>query len=331
MRAAPGDIISTLDAPPSVHAFDNTTQGNVSNTTPAAGSPDVGVTFTAPTSGYVFVCVGGGLRDNTGSNRIDLSVELRQTDGSGSVIVGADTSFAGWTNAPVTSGAFQFGSRPFVLPADDNGLAAPLTPGDTYFVRVMQSVSGGSSADIFNRFLTVAPVPFGTHYGEVDELTLALDRPQFVYQSSTVTQGNIATDLADFDYGSPHVSVEFVAPASGRALIGVAGGIRDNNNTGSAYMTPEVRYDSESGPLLFDPQAAIGGVDNAFRYAWSNARGAPQVAAYQYGNNINFLGAPATDPLEPGRTYFARVIQWQQGGNDTADIFNRQIFVIPLS
>ncbi len=139
MRA--GSVVQALDNPPPQADADETTQLNVSDTDFVAYSPEISISFLAPRSGSGFIIVGGGLRDDTGTERIILAPEVRLDDVSGLVWASPRQSVNGWTNSSAT-GTYQYGCRLFPL--------FGLIPHQTYFARVMVAVSGGSTADAFN-------------------------------------------------------------------------------------------------------------------------------------------------------------------------------------
>lgn len=146
-----GRTVRALDAPPVAGNADDTSVLNVSNTDYEAPDPEVSVTFVAPTSGAVLIVIGGGLRDSGGTNRIMIAPEVRQSpDAAGTVVMRPVTSRNAWTNASVNTSSYQYGSR--VKPITG------LTPGETYFVRLMIAVNGGSTADAFNQQLFAIPL-----------------------------------------------------------------------------------------------------------------------------------------------------------------------------
>lgn len=140
--------------PVTVAIFDNTLNANLTNTTYAAGAPEVGITFVAPPTGRVLLTIGGGLRNN-GSNadRVFLSPE---------VFEGSDATTGTQFLAPsVAPGGCGSGGG---YTADDfrylcrTTLLTGLTPGGTYYVRIVhETILGSGTADIAAREITVAP------------------------------------------------------------------------------------------------------------------------------------------------------------------------------
>lgn len=304
----------------SVHAFDTTTQSGITNTSFDAGSPDLSVEFVAPLSGRVLVIVGGGLRTTTGQDSCRIAPEIREDDSSGSVVENPSITVNGWGSAGRDTTHYQYGCMATICPMDTDGPASPLEPGRTYFARVVQSVDGGEG-DIFNRDITIVPLPFGQVFSAVP---LGLDTPPIRSGQDFQTQFNTEGSSGSPNYGDPELGVFFRGPSSGRALIVVGGGIRDNTNNQRLRMCPEVRYDDVNGELLVEPGDHAG--TTAFvTHGWSNC--GQTTDNYQYGSRIGFLGDPATDPLIPGRQYFARVAM--EGGS-TTDVFNRDLFVIGI-
>lgn len=152
-----GTRILALDYPPAVQVFDGTTNANITSTAYTAGTPEVGVTFTAPTTGRVMLTTGGGVRNNAANNdRAFIAPQIfLGTSSSGTEILAPTapqygiSSGGGYANDDI-----QFLSRTV--------LVAGLTPGATYYVRTMHAQvnnSGGTSStsDLTARSLVVAP------------------------------------------------------------------------------------------------------------------------------------------------------------------------------
>ncbi|MEU8055721.1 hypothetical protein [Microbispora bryophytorum] len=146
-----GTTLNALDCPPAVSASDATQINNPTNRSYIAGTPTVSVTFIAPTSGRVWIIVGGGVGNGSGSNRIFLAPEVRLNNSSGSVIVAPSAPAHGW-GAFKGANAFYYGSRRTMLTG--------LTPGQTYYARVMYECindGGTDNGDIAYREIIVAP------------------------------------------------------------------------------------------------------------------------------------------------------------------------------
>ncbi|MFC7380899.1 hypothetical protein [Sphaerisporangium rhizosphaerae] len=147
-----GTKVNALDFPPAVYASDTTQIDNPTNASYVAGTPEVGVTFIAPTSGRVWLIVGGGVGNSTGADRIFLSPEVRETNSSGAVVLAPSVITRGFSGHQGAS-TFHYASRRTLL--------SGLIPGKQYYARVMYAVatsdSGASTADIACRDITVAP------------------------------------------------------------------------------------------------------------------------------------------------------------------------------
>lgn len=145
-------LVTGRDLPPSATASDDTLQLNLSNTSYSAGTPEVGIVFTAPTSGRVRVTVGGGARDNSGTNndRVFISPQIFLASSTGDEIVAPSVVARGYSSAGAST-EFAHGSR--------TSLVTGLTPGETYYARAMYATSAGAgTADIAAREITVSPV-----------------------------------------------------------------------------------------------------------------------------------------------------------------------------
>lgn len=134
---------------------DDTVIGQISSTSYETGTPEVGVYFVAPRSGRVRVTVGGGFRDNGGSNtdRLFLSPQIYQGSSAGTQVLAPSVTLYGYAAASENT-EFQYGCRV--------GLVSDLTPGQLYYIRTQHLTSPGTdpdSGDIAARDLIVIPVP----------------------------------------------------------------------------------------------------------------------------------------------------------------------------
>lgn len=153
-----GSKIKALDTPPTVQVTDTTTMGNISNTTYSAGTPEVGVTFTAPTSGRVNITISGGLRNNAAnSDRAFLTAQvfLGVNSAGTEVLVPSVTVYGVSTPGGSATMDYIYSSRTAMLDG--------LTAGATYYVRTMHlcsvSVGGpGNTCDLNYRGILVTPV-----------------------------------------------------------------------------------------------------------------------------------------------------------------------------
>jgi hypothetical protein len=147
-----GSTIKGLDTPPTVDAFDNTSIANLTNTTYAEGTPEVGTTFIAPTTGRVSCTIGGGLRNNAAtSDRVFLSPQIfLGTDDTGSEFLAPSVARYGCgSSGGSTTEDYQY--------LDRESLITGLTPGATYYARVMHVVTGGNTCDIAARSILIKP------------------------------------------------------------------------------------------------------------------------------------------------------------------------------
>lgn len=148
-----GQQVKALDYPPAKWAQDTTTITNPTTATYITGSPEVSVTFVAPTSGRVLLVVGGGLGNSAGADRIFLSPEVRETNSGGALVLSPSVTSRGFGSDNCSSG-FHYGSRESVLEG--------LTPGQVYYAVVKYVVAadaGAATADIAARDITVVPIP----------------------------------------------------------------------------------------------------------------------------------------------------------------------------
>ncbi|MGP3917694.1 hypothetical protein [Nonomuraea sp. 10N515B] len=148
-----GDLVRTL--PPTAFVHDDTTQANLTNTSYATGSPEVGVFFVAPPSGRVRLTIGGGFRDNGGSavDRVFLAPNLFRDNSGGTEVLAPSVTLRGYLSVAADT-EFQYGSRV--------SLIENMTPGQLYYIRTMHLTSGGTdpdTADIAARDLIVIPLP----------------------------------------------------------------------------------------------------------------------------------------------------------------------------
>jgi len=152
-----GLIITADDFPPAVSDADDVGIFNFSNTDYQPGPTEVGVVFTAPTSGRVRLTIGGGLRDSGTTDRVFLSPQLFEgTDATGVEVFAPSVTFRGFGSSAANR-EMQYSSR--------TSLVEGLTPGSTYYVRCMHTaVPPGSGTpdgqtDIGSREIVVVPVP----------------------------------------------------------------------------------------------------------------------------------------------------------------------------
>jgi hypothetical protein len=149
-----GTEILAQDFPPAVWAQDTTAINNPTNTTYAPGTPEVGTTFTAPTTGRVLLVVGGGLGNSASSDRIYLSPEVFLGTSSAGTQVLPPVLLSRGFSSEYAAAAFHYGSRESILEG--------LTPGAVYYARIVFKVNpdpGTQTGDIACRDITVVPIP----------------------------------------------------------------------------------------------------------------------------------------------------------------------------
>lgn len=145
----PGDEISAAYWPAAVWARDSTANNDQTSLVPIAGTPAVNVTFVAPRSGRVCVCVVGGIDNDEALNRAFVSYELYLgTSAAGTLVQAARTDFG------VSSPG---GSVSDLMIHGNMSMVDTLTPGATYFARVVHWVEGGTTNDIDVRAIAVFP------------------------------------------------------------------------------------------------------------------------------------------------------------------------------
>lgn len=153
MAIRAGQIVRALDYAGYAGVWDGSNVVGFNSTTYIPGTPVVGVTFVAPTSGAVLLTWGARLRlDSATAVTVLASVETRTggTIGSGTVVQSASDDAALETGEATLSRIAASMSR------DVTGL----TPGATYNTRVVHrnQVSVASAATIFGRSLYVVPL-----------------------------------------------------------------------------------------------------------------------------------------------------------------------------
>lgn len=299
-----GALISAEDFPVAVTATDSTAISNITSTSFVAGSPVVSTTFIAPTSGAVLLSVGLSARDNGGTNRVHLAPEVRAGSSGGSVVLSADVTTRG-VGVPGEAANFIYRSRTTLLTG--------LTPGATYYVQTMHKVSGGTTADLQVRDVTVCPVPLGGNFA--GRPVKALDFPPPVWAQDTTAINNPSN--SSYSAGSPEVSVTFVAPTSGRVLLIVGGGLGNSAGADRIFLAPEVRLTNSAGAMVLTPSVTNRGISS------DNCS-----SGFHYGSRESVL-----EGLTPGTVYFARVmhaVSTSDAGASTADIAARDITVVPV-
>ncbi|MBA9002003.1 hypothetical protein [Thermomonospora cellulosilytica] len=148
---AAGSVIRAADWPPTVAAGDSTTISNITSTTFITGSPVVATTFTAPTSGRVKITVGGGMQNNGATGRVTLAPNVFAGTGPGGTeVLGVASPLRTELTCPTEAASFYYASRSCTLEG--------LTPGATYYARVMYRVTAGTTGDISRRDIMIRPL-----------------------------------------------------------------------------------------------------------------------------------------------------------------------------
>lgn len=146
-----GDEITRQHFPPAVVARSTTAIDNVTSTAFTPGSPVVELTFIAPYSGRVAVCIQAGIDQDDAGNRLFVTYELYQgTSAAGTLKQAARESYGVSSNGSPAANDLIWGNMSIV-----HGLTA----GATHYARVMHRTEAGTTNDVTFRELIVFPVP----------------------------------------------------------------------------------------------------------------------------------------------------------------------------
>lgn len=302
-----GAVIRAQDFPAAAYAEDDTSQLNITSTAYVTGSPEMGTTFVAPTSGEVLLTVSAGMRDNSGNDRVHVSPQVfLGSDSTGTEIL-APAVIPRGVGSIAEAANYTYYARTTLLTG--------LTAGSTYFARTRHKTDGGSgTADIAVRTILLEPTPLGG--GRAGSIIRALDFPPAEYASDETTISNPTN--TSYAAGSPEVSVTFMAPTSGRLVLVVGGSVGNSAGGNRIFLSPEVREDDSSGDVVLSP--------SVIPHGYSSIRGA---GGFHYGSRRTLL-----EGLTAGATYFARVMHVvvsADGGTNTSDINARDITVAPAA
>lgn len=148
-----GGPVYGRDFPPAVTDQDRSPITNITSTTFIVGAPEVGVSFTAPTSGRVLIAVGAGIQNNAATlEQAAVSYQLFEDSSDGVIMVLADARNGVQSQGTAVSSSFQYLGG-FSLETD-------LVPGRQYYAQVRhRCILGNGTADISSRDITVIPVP----------------------------------------------------------------------------------------------------------------------------------------------------------------------------
>lgn len=136
------------------HAFaESTTDDSTTSTTFVAGASPLGVVFTAPTSGIVFVTLSAYMGQTNSTNEAVVSFAVRTggTIGSGTVVLGPSG------DRSLVCGMAVVTSAPARLQASRRYPVTGLTTGSTYNVRVEFATSPAGTCEVFKRELLIEP------------------------------------------------------------------------------------------------------------------------------------------------------------------------------
>lgn len=144
----------------------------------------------------------------------------------------------------------------------------------------------------------------------------AADWPATVSDTDGTSISNI-TDTT-FVTGTPVVAVTFVAPTTGRVLITITGGMRDNTNTNRVVMAPNVFLGTDAtGTEVLSTASTLA----------TECTSPGQANAFYYVSRTSLL-----EGLTAGSTYYARLMyKAETATSASADISRREIIVRPTS
>lgn len=143
----------------------------------------------------------------------------------------------------------------------------------------------------------------------------ALDFPRAWQNFAQISQLNM-TDTS-YTEGDPEMAVRFMAPSSGRVLVVVSAGIRNNTtaNEDRVFVSFRILEGDPDDANLYQTEEVKLGLSNT-------AAGADD---YSYGGHGTMVQG-----LTPGTYYYAQVRHRTTLGSGTADISARAITVIPI-
>jgi len=148
----PGSTVHGRDMPPAQFDLDWTTISNITTTSYITGTPSVGVTFTAPSSGRVLVAIGCGIRNNAATTeRAIVTFAILEDNIDGVVHTAVDGASGVMSQGVPLSQDFTYmGSLKMV---------SDLTPGKGYLCQVYyRSTAGAGTVDISSRDVSVIPL-----------------------------------------------------------------------------------------------------------------------------------------------------------------------------
>jgi hypothetical protein len=148
-----GSNVYGADFPPSQFDQDWTTILNITTTTYVAGTPEVAVSMTAPSSGKVLVCMGCGIRNNAATTERAIVTYQIFEDSLNGAIFSAPLDDRGVKSCGIAvSQEYQYHGN--------MDLITGLTPGRSYYFQMVHlSLAGAGTVDIASRNIMVIPVP----------------------------------------------------------------------------------------------------------------------------------------------------------------------------
>lgn len=143
----------------------------------------------------------------------------------------------------------------------------------------------------------------------------AVDFPRAAQVTDQTSQLNMTNTT--YSTGDPEVAVRVMAPSSGRVLVVVAAGIRNNTaaNQDRVFVSFRVFEGDPADNDLYQTEEVKLGLSNT-------AAGADD---YSYGGHGTMVQG-----LTPGTYYYFQVRHRTTLGSGTADISNRSILVTPI-
>jgi hypothetical protein len=143
-----------------------------------------------------------------------------------------------------------------------------------------------------------------------------VDFPPSQYDQDWTVQANIAS--TSYASGTPEVAVSITAPTSGKVLVCLGAGIRNNASPATnerAVVTYRVLEDGGNGDV-FTSESAYRGIISP----------GPVVAStYAYRGTFSLERG-----LTPGRQYYIQMRHRSTSGAGAVDIASRDITVIPV-
>lgn len=148
-----GGSVYGRDFPPSQWDQDWSSITNITSTAFIVGSPEVGVNFTAPSSGRVLICVGAGIQNNAATlEQAAVAYALFLESADGPVLVNADARNGVQGQGIAVSGQVRY--------LGGYSMEENLIPGRNYYAQLRyRSILGNGTADIASRDIGVIPLP----------------------------------------------------------------------------------------------------------------------------------------------------------------------------